>query len=80
MDPEYFSEELLTRYGKTGYRFPEVLKKYSNQELALRAGLSEKTIARQGTMATEVSQRPERDYSGLLGPFQRSIRKRIRGF
>jgi hypothetical protein len=43
-DPEYFSEEQLARYGKNRYHFPEVLKKYSNQELAARTGLSEKTI------------------------------------
>jgi hypothetical protein len=43
-DPEYFSEELLVRYGENGYRFPEVLKKYSNPELAVRTGLSEKTV------------------------------------
>jgi hypothetical protein len=43
-DPEYLSEELLARYGKGGYRFPDALKKYSNPGLAMRTGLSEKTI------------------------------------
>jgi len=43
-DPEYFSEERLARYGRSGYRFPEVLKKCSNRELAARTGLSDKTI------------------------------------
>jgi len=43
-DPEYFSEELLARYGNGGYRFPDVLKRYSDRELAVRTGLSEKTI------------------------------------
>jgi TonB dependent receptor len=43
-DPEYYSDEPIARYGKTGYRFPEALKRYSNRELAMRTGLSEKTI------------------------------------
>jgi hypothetical protein len=43
-DPEYFSEDQLARYGKSGYRFPEVLQQYSSRELAARTGLSDKTI------------------------------------
>jgi hypothetical protein len=43
-DAEYFSEEPLARYGRSRYRFPEVLKKYSTRELAARIGLSDKTI------------------------------------
>ena len=43
-DAEYYSEEQLTRYGQSGFRFPEVLKDYSNGELASRTGLSEKTV------------------------------------
>jgi len=43
-DPEYLSEEQLTRYGKSSYRFPEILMKYSSRELSIRTGLSDKTI------------------------------------
>lgn len=43
-DPEYFSDEEPARYGKSGYRFPESLRKYSSRELAVRTGLSDKTI------------------------------------
>jgi len=43
-DPEYYSDEPLTRYGKSGFRFPEILKHYSAKQIAARTGLSEKTI------------------------------------
>lgn len=53
-DPEYFSQEQLTKYGRNGYRFPDALKKYSNEELAVRTGLSEKTIRQAKKNGTRV--------------------------
>jgi hypothetical protein len=58
-DPEYFSEERLARYGKNRYHFPEVLKKYPNQELAARTRLSEKTIRQARKNGTQVHARTE---------------------
>ena len=58
-DPEYFSEERLVRYGKNRYHFPEVLKKYPNQELAARTRLSEKTIRQARKNGTQVHAKTE---------------------
>jgi hypothetical protein len=58
-DPEYFSEERLARYEKNRYHFPEVLKKYPNQELAARTGLSEKTIRQARKNGTQVHAKTE---------------------
>jgi len=43
-DPEYYSDQPLARYGKGSFRFPEVLRKFTDRELATRTGLTEKTV------------------------------------
>jgi hypothetical protein len=64
-DPEYFSQELTTKYGKGGYRFPEALKKYSNKKLAARTGLSEKTVRDARKTGTRVQAKTEERLSWL---------------
>ena len=46
-DPEYFpDDQKIMRYGTSGRRFPEALRKFSVRELMERTGLSSETIQR----------------------------------
>ena len=47
MDPEYFSaDQKLMRYGTSGRRFPEALRKFSVREIMKQTGLSNETVQR----------------------------------
>jgi len=71
-DPEYYSDEKIARYGHSGFRFPEALKKYSSRELAARTGLSDKTIreAKNGQQPKPKTARRLLGYAQLLSRLQ----------